>query len=682
MSTIQPLNEQVIDQIAAGEVVERPASVLKELIDNAIDAGAKNIDIRLEQGGTNLISVEDDGGGIAADQLDLALQRHATSKIRRVDDLFKIGSHGFRGEALSSIASVAKLTLQSRQASVESGASLKVDEHGKHQQPWAGRPGTNVTVQSLFYNVPARKKFLKAPTREWHVCLEWVRYLSLVHPEVSFVLIHNGKEHFRSIAATSALEKGDIEQVWRQRAQALLGIETTKKLQFLDEQGPYGRWQGLMSTPELHYAHSKHMVTFVNRRWIKDRSLRFAIQRGFQTHILKGRYPLAFVHLTCDPSLVDINVHPAKTEVRLEYAEELQSMLSHGIRKVIRAGAWATPKTQADSRPDKSTGTYSSSGSQESHESSQSSELGMSSVPNGAEAPARPQAWPAPSARLQAQHHTSQPAPRNVSFDTPAGLNENLRTRAVSAKTDSNQRERPSWQTHKATFSAPGEDVSPSHARKPGTVPQAKALLPEPAIPDRQTIGKLLQEALYIGCFRKCFLLFEVADRLLVIDQHAFHERVLFERLLNRPEAYTKCQPLLVPEAIHLTPELVGRLQSHQTALEKLGFRFAILNDDHIECTGLPVLLSQAKASDVTAAMGRLLHEHADSHVDFEDLHHDICSTMACHAAIRAGEQLSETDIQDLAVEAAEVDFDQNCPHGRPVYRWWSKGQVERWFDR
>ncbi len=324
MGKIQLLADDVINKIAAGEVVERPASVVKELVENALDAGARSIQVELEDGGRKAIAITDDGCGMDEGDALLALKRHATSKIKSVDDLYATSTMGFRGEALASIASVSRLTMTTRER--DAGAAVRIEMSGSGapdvQRGIAAAPGTSLACRDLFYNVPARQKFLKSTASELGAVSEFFDAAILCWPQIRLRLVHNNKEVVASAAVmpdgtTSVCGLG--EAALRARAASVFGEEVASQLLYVNEADSHAAVEGLVSPPGLEKSHSKSMFTFVNRRWVKDKTLRFAIQRGYHSHLLKGKYPVVALHVVVDPSVVDVNVHPAKTEVRFQY---------------------------------------------------------------------------------------------------------------------------------------------------------------------------------------------------------------------------------------------------------------------------------------------------------------------------------------------------------------------------
>lgn len=639
MGRIHVLDDSVINKIAAGEVVERPASVVKELVENALDAGAHRIDVALELGGTRSLVVTDDGGGMAAEDARLAVVRHATSKIRYADDLFNISSMGFRGEALASIAAVSRFTLSTRLKDSDAGTRLIVNGgEAQAAQAWSGATGTSIAVENLFFNLPVRAKFLKAPATEYGHCLELLQAFALAHPKVAFSLTHNGKEQFRVPAVDL-----EGEAALRSRAAAVLGKETADALQYVESHSRYGDVTGLVSPPGFEKVTSKHIVTFVNGRWVKDKTVRYGILRGYHSHLLKGRFPVAIIQLAMDPSLVDVNVHPAKTELRFQYPTEVQNLLALAIRDRLRDADWAqAPSLAASASPSALSGSM-------------------------------------PAARVTTVSHTGSSlrgaSARPVHDEGDDGFGHGASARAPAGASRI-VRGAPSGLFGHAVARPQPATVMPFVG--PGAFDDLGSM---DAIEDGRPTRIAWTEMDYLGSFDRCYLFFDAGERLLVVDQHAFHERILFERLSRDESLLGKSQPLLVPEAVELSPTEVQELRARKHLLLKRGFDFELEGDTTVAVTAVPAILAGRNIADVIADLAKeiVLDEGTLANAD---LSRHLLATAACHAAVRAGEELGDGELKQLLAEAHTVDFFHNCPHGRRVLKWWTRGDVARWFDR
>ena len=638
MSRIHLLKDALINKIAAGEVVERPASVVKELVENAIDAGADHVRVELSEGGKDLIVVTDNGHGIPPEDASLAVARHATSKIGEVDDLFAIDTMGFRGEALAAISSVSLFSIVSRQKGAELGVRVDVKDGDISTIDYNGREGTTITVKDLFYNLPVRKGFLKKASSEFASCYELIQAMALNLPEIGFTLIHNGKEHFKS----HALDPFDHdyckgEAGLRQRAQLVMGQPFAEKLLYLSDSGDHGQIEGLISPPGVDRGTSKFIFCYVNGRWVKDKTLKFAITRAYHSYLLKGKYPAVVLRLSLDPSLVDVNVHPSKTELRFQYPSEVQNLIVDGIRKQIRAGAWAEATSHQTS----------SSVAEESVASSPSndSKLPKSVVENvdylfsgGKSAPSR----------------TINSPGRSLSFMRSS----KPRDMSVKETRQSFDFDRTTTKTYTPPLVSAVDEIMPTKA---------------------ELVDWLGLD--FIGSYGNCYLMFDAGPKLLVVDQHAFHERIIYERLVSNPSSLGQQQPLLVPEELSLSAGDGAVLQDNQECLKSYGFELKFHSTGTIEVCGVPALLRKANLDSLFAEISSHLAS-GNPELQETDFGHKLLSTMACHSAVRAGEFLQREEVNSLLKEAVQVDFVLNCPHGRRVFKWWSKAEVEGWFDR
>lgn len=643
MGTIHLLEDSVINKIAAGEVVERPASIVKELLENALDSGAKRIIVDLLEGGRKKIAVTDNGSGMSEDDARLSVVRHATSKIKSVEDLFAAPHLGFRGEALASISAVSRFSLSTRLQS--SGSNPKASSKGTKilmggdakpevESVVGIPPGTSVVVEDLFFNVPARLQFLKSTSAEYTACFEVVEAYALAHPEIEFVVKHNQREVLNCPAVLSGESDSSAmeEATLRSRAKMVLGAEVDE-LQYVKKDSPRGSIAALVSPPGVQKGSGKSIFTFVNGRLVKDRALRYAVMRGFQSHLMQGKYPIFIGFLEMDPSLVDVNVHPAKTEVRLQYAQDVQNLLTFAIRDAVRGGEWARPPQP----------------------SSLGQGLGVSvGSLGGGEAFASFSASPSafPSGKSLAENHTPS---RNYSNQVRTIRESfNLHPKGSSMEDRS--------------FGASGFDEFGGMPKQLSSTPVSDSVIP-------------WEELRFIGSFGKCYLLFEHQDNMLSIDQHAFHERIIFERLKNDPSLLAQSQQLLVPDVIEFEGDVIDELKNRALDFRRMGFDYHILNGYTIEVLGVPMILA---GKDLTLIFSELLTagKNGGKETSVHAISDDILATMACHSAVRAGELLGENDLRHLLGEATKVDFYLNCPHGRRVLRWWTRDQIARWFDR
>ena len=605
MNAIRLLPDTVINKIKAGEMIERPANVLKELLENAIDAGATRITVSLQKGGSDEIVVSDNGSGIAADDVPLAIKRHATSKISRPDDLWSLHSLGFRGEALASIAEVSRFTLLSATAEAETGTRLTTDDQqGVGVVSWSCEVGTSTSVRDIFYNVPARRKFLKNAATEYSHCHTCVQALALSHPQIEFILHHNHREQLRA----PAIPEASGEEALRQRALALFGEETVAPLLYAEGKDEMAAVKLLFSPPGHDRAHNRHIFTFVNARWVKSTTLKYAILRGYHSHLLKGRYPLVFAYLRVHPSLLDINVHPMKSEVRFQYSKEVQELIALNLRRKLRSPAWSTTP----------------------------SPLPAASTP----APLSDSARPTP--RLL----STSPQEGRIFYPSPRVEEKRMTSQQLAS-------EIPEMQENDKGESSPAAETEFAW--------------------DKLT---------YLGTLARCYLLFEDQQRnLIVVDQHAFHERIIFEQLCAEPHLLTRQQGLTIAETLPLTADQLELVVARQEEFTRLGFALQVVDDKEVLIKGVPSLLQQRNGAEILRELVDLAQRDATLWVG-ESLVHDVIATLACRAAVKAGDVLDAVRLQQLFSAARGVDFYHNCPHGRRVLRIFTPSQVGGWFDR
>lgn len=621
---IRPLPDLLVNQIAAGEVVDRPASVVKELVENALDAGSSRITVDLEQGGIELVRVSDDGRGIPAEQLPLALAPHATSKIVEAGDLERIGTLGFRGEALASIASVSRLSLRSRTAA-DTGASL-IEAEGDRitdVRPAPGPVGTSVAVRNLFFNTPARRKFLRTPQTEQGRCLDVVRDLAMAHPAIAFAATCDGR---------SVLDLPP-NQSPRERALAILGAELSDQMvevhadQFDDSRG-VAIW-GLAGLPLLARATNQAQHVFLNGRVIRDKTIQHAIKESYRGLIEPGRHPTVMLMLEMDPAAVDVNVHPAKTEVRFRDSGLIHSTVLRSIRDALR-GADLTP-------------TY-----------------GTASGSGGGGAGGDPRA-------ILPHVQTSQGGVSAfVDYfkrEVPQRAQGDISYEAIRAAMAESQAQSPAPPTQ--PYSGP---AYPSAT--PQFAPQSSFAQPRPA-------DRVLQ-------VHKSYLVTEDEHGVVIVDQHALHERVMFEHLLTRiREAPLESQRLLTPAVVPAAPAQVESLPALAPLLSRIGVEAEPIGPAAIAVHAFPTFLFD-KGVDPVEFLSELL-ERSESEgfaPENEQTLHEILDMMACKAAIKAGDHMSDQELSALVQLRGEIERSSNCPHGRPTSIRLTIRELEKLFRR
>ncbi len=599
---IRPLPPTLISQIAAGEVVERPASVVKELIENALDAGARRIDVRVQQAGRRLIEVRDDGHGIPADELALAVARHTTSKVHTLEDLFHIHTLGFRGEALAAIASVSRLTLTSRPPDAPSAAQIRV-EAGKiiaPVRPVAGPVGTTVRVEDLFFNVPARRKFLKSTATERRAIDEVVLRYALAYPHVRFRLEHDGRLSWHTSGS------GDLRRVLFE----LFGTEVAGHMIPVEHQEGDLRIRGWIGQPDLHRSHAREMRFFVNGRPVHDPALLRAVLQGYHTLLMKGRYPLVVLFLEMPPQAVDVNVHPTKAEVRFRDPDRVFRSVQHAVRKALLAHSPLTPTpiTEWDL---------------------------VDPVGRPREIPWGPQA----SGAAESPTVTPTPAEPPATENTPT-------TSATTPPKPGDNTEEP----------APSE--------------------PQPAL--RGVEAPLLR---LLGQVAATYLIAEGPDGLYLIDQHAAHERVLFEQLLRQhQQGDIPQQPLLEPVVVHLPPPQARTLEAYLPTLQRWGFEVEPFGPNTFRVRAVPALLAHG---DPAQALRSLVEDFEEDEEPLaRDLERRLIARICKRLAVRAGQTLSPQDQERLLHDLLACENPRTCPHGRPTMIHIPVEVLERRFGR
>ncbi|MBC8336007.1 MAG: DNA mismatch repair endonuclease MutL [Anaerolineales bacterium] len=569
------LSPDLASQIAAGEVVERPASVVKELVENSLDADAKTVTVTIEEAGRRLIEVADDGSGIPADEMPLALERHATSKLLSADDLFRIATLGFRGEALASIASVARLTLTSRTDNDEAATRIRV-EGGKAEEPeQVGAPrGTVVRVENLFYNVPARLKFLKKDVTERRRIDALLTRYALAYPDVRFKFSQNGQ------ATLQTSGNGDRRAILA----TLYGIEIAKDLLEVNAVEEDLELTGFISPTSLTRSNRRDIIIFINGRWVQDISLSTALIQAYHTMLMVGRYPLAAVFLELEPASVDVNVHPTKSEVRFQDPQRMFSFVQRSVRKAILA---YTPVPQMGIAP--------------------------------------PALW------------TERPSGSGID---------------------------PAWGFASEANQEPGNQDSGS-AQSPETLDTI------PTIPLLRLVGQ-------IG---SVYIIAEGPDGLYLIDQHAAHERVLFERLMAQRQANTlSSQSLLQPVVVPLPPEQATLLNEQIGILQKFGFEVEPFGPNTFQVRAIPSLFS---GSDPAAALRVLVEDFEGDETPLQEKIEERIAARVCkRMAVKGGQTLSTDEQESLLRDLESCESPRTCPHGRPTMIHLSVDMLERQFGR
>lgn len=604
---IQILPEDLCNKIAAGEVVERPASVVKELLENALDAGATDILIELEGGGRTLIRISDNGCGMNRQDAFLSLERHATSKIRTDSDLFALTTLGFRGEALASIASVCRLRLRTCANDVGLGQEIYAEGGAIKRAEEVGAPrGTVIEVRNLFFNLPARQKFLRKEQTELGHAADVVTKQALANPKVSFRLKHNER-----ILLDLRRERG-----LRERVAALLGRSLLQDLLEVGQQaGDDLQLRGLISQPHLTRSAASHIYTFINGRYIRDRVVQHAVMQGYRHLLMKGRFPVVVLFLQIDPAQVDVNVHPTKHEVRFREQALVHDFLVHSLQQTLRPAEWVA-------------------------------------------APQHPE--------LQAE--AVSPAKRMES-DSQIAASKNLLKEKSENYTLAGDVEPP------AAAVLPAAKIA---ERAPAVAPLASGQLPLP-VAARDRFFSSLQ---ILGQYHQSYLLCQDGDDLLLIDQHAAHERIGFEKLRQAYRAgNVSSQSLLFPEILELDFRSAAALNDYRPELVRLGFELEPFGGKTFALKSIPQILPNRQIAQLVIDVALEL-ERIGRSGQLQESIDDILLLLACHSVLRANQALTTAECRALLAELDQVDFKANCPHGRPVMQRFTLTEIERKFRR
>ncbi|RIK76128.1 MAG: DNA mismatch repair endonuclease MutL [Planctomycetota bacterium] len=638
MPVIRQLPPSVVNKIAAGEVIERPASVVKELVENSLDAGASRIDVTVERGGIELIRVVDDGCGVAAQQLELALASHATSKITDADDLFRVATLGFRGEALASIAAVSRLTFRSRPADCPAAAELEVVGGAAEPLRPAGAPcGTTVEVRNLFFNTPVRQKFLRSTQTEMGHLAEAVARLALAHPRVHFTLAHGGR-------LIHDLPPSDA----RQRVAALFGAELADSLIAVDSQDDQVRLFGDVAAPAQSRPNNRMQYLFLNGRFIRDRSLQHALGEAYRGLLLTGRFPICFLYLQMPPSYVDVNVHPTKLEVRFQDGGRIYSQLLGALRtKFLSTDLVARPALPA----------FGSAASDASGEAA-----GAAAQQSSLWEWAMRQAGPARSEE-------------GFAGDYLAGL-------PFERRTDALQLHRIDLPPLVGRPRGSGDSRPPlPRAEDVAEPPDATSALDHLARADPAHAAQSIRPPRALQIHNR-YLVAETADGLEVIDQHALHERILYEALRERvTSGLVESQRLLAPEPVDLPASETAAVLENRDALARLGMEVEAFGGETVLVLSYPAMLANLPPGEVLrSVVDELLHEgkRPESRDVFDALLHMI----ACKAAVKYGDRLTPQEIEALLERRELAQDHHHCPHGRPTALVFTREQLDRQFKR
>jgi DNA mismatch repair protein MutL len=638
---IRRLSQSLINKIAAGEVIERPASVVKELMENAVDAGATRIDVSVQQGGLEMIRVVDNGGGIPVEELPLALASHATSKLAEADDLFRVGTLGFRGEALASIAEISRLVLRSRTPDSQSGAELEATGGAVGEPVPCGCPvGTMLEVHNLFFNTPVRRKFLRTTATEFGHVSEAFTRIALAAPHIHFTLRHNDKPVFELAASDG----------WLERIALFFGRELADNLIWVESVEDEVKLSGYVAHPSQSRSHNRMQYLFLNGRHIRDRSLQHALGEAYRGLLMVGRQPIAFLTMKMPSELVDVNVHPTKLEVRFQDSGRLYSQLLATLR-----GRFLTTDLNTHV-----------------HSATEEAVTPVNDDPTGGHA------------MVQAAQMRQQVV------DWAKGK---------VAAWDRGSQDREAAESDRANGIGAGGRGSLDLCRidRPWTAASVlNASSRTPAAPDSEDEGpgERAEESVPVGLphmlarlpaalqIHNRYLVTETDEGVTIIDQHALHERILYEQLRQRVAAGAiETQNLLVPEPVDLSPAETAAVLEHRDVLAELGVKVEPFGGNTLLVAGYPAMLANMNPVDVLRALVEGILSDVKQ-PDRRDLLDELLHTIACKAAIKAGDRLAPEEVASLLEQRHLVDDAHHCPHGRPTALVFTREELDKQFKR
>jgi DNA mismatch repair protein MutL len=630
MAKIAELPQHLVNKIAAGEVVERPASVVKELLENSLDAGSMRITVDIEDGGKKLIRISDNGSGISFAELTLAFAPHATSKILQEDDLYSITTMGFRGEALASIASVSQVEIVSRSVDAIEGGRLEISG-GQHTEPLPSpsAAGTVISVRNLFFNTPARRKFLRTTNTEMGHITEQFTRIALANPEIHLILTHNGRKVHELPAGQSLRERIGI-LFSNPLAQDLIPIErSNREIQIT----------GLIAPPQHARSGSQWQYVFMNGRHIRDRFIGHAVRESYRGLLESNRQPVVFLFIQLAPDTVDVNVHPAKTEVRFSNSNAVHSQVLAAIRDRLLRTDLSVPVSDQAFEQGTASLSIEAAGGESKEERQQRVRQAMADFFKGAPPPS--------SSRSIESHKPSYPSHAG-SVRTPG--QENLATSSPHGQED---------------LAMPPDIRTTKESERLREIPAA-----EPAPPHR-----------YLQV-HNAYLVTETENGILIVDQHALHERVIYEKLHRQvSQGALACQRRLIPETLEVTDKQMAALENAADILKELGILTEPFGPRTIAIQGFPSLLDKVQPAAFLADLLDVLIGQSGN-VSKEQLLHELLDMMACKAAVKAGDSLTDEEIKSLLAQRDLVERSSNCPHGRPTTIRLSLDQLEKHFKR
>ena len=688
-TTIRILPENLTNKIAAGEVVERPASVAKELVENALDAGSREVIVEIESGGRRLIKVSDTGSGMSREDALLALERHATSKITCDEDLFSLSTLGFRGEALPSIASVSRLTISTRAAATVEGTEIYAEGGRIKEVKGCGMAaGTVIAVRNLFFNTPARLKFMKSSETEGGHVGELLTRLAISRPEVRFSYLNDGKLVFRA-----------LDSDLKERVATMLGRPIAASLYPVSYQDAGGlKVTGLVAAPECSRSAGSHLYTYINGRFIKDKVVQHAILQAYRNFLERGRYPVVAVFIEIPPGEVDVNVHPTKHEVRFREQGRVHDAIQGAVESVLKQTPWlkreqqragtAPQAPQFPAAPARVQTTLPLAPPQPASQGASAARVAevrelLVDFKARPQPPLRPFLQPAPLPQIPASETPVATGGTALARDTELS--------AVQPQFAGGITQPPPSQVRESSYRVSAEPVQgPAIERTIGLTrdPAVESATEQFVEVAAKAAVEMAEEPGYfsslsvIGQFNAAYILCQQGTDLVLIDQHAAHERVAFERLKGEfAGKAVDSQGLLFPETVELSFRESAALLEHVDELARLGFALEEFGGNTWLLKGVPQILSGSEylrvIRDILEELGNLSRSRT-----FSDVQEDILARVACHSVVRGRRTLTQQEIVALFSQMDQTDFSSNCPHGRPVLQRITLAEMEKMFKR
>ena len=637
MGLIAILDDNTINKIAAGEVVDRPASIVKELVENSIDAGATHISVEIKNGGISYIKISDNGKGIAADDVEIAFERHATSKIRKESDILKITSLGFRGEALASVASIAKVTMETKTKDEHTGTRIVI-EGGKtlELEEIAANKGTSITVENVFFNVPARYKFLKKDYTEAGYIEDVITRMAIIHPEISFKFVSNNKQIINTTGS------GDIKLA----VYNIFGKDIASELIPVEYEYKSMKVSGVIGTPKTSRSTRQYEFTYINGRFVKDKTLMTALEKAFEQNLNIGKFPFAILNLELSPSEVDVNVHPAKLEVKFEHESDVFDTLYHGVTNALLDYHKRTSPFAMEIKPE------------------------VQSVPN-----------------VDVEKVVTNIASKSEeSFTTPV-----IPTYSVDTVDTNTEKPQEIVQVVEPIETKSEEQIPTYTYTEPVLTREVEYVGKEGILEIKDIVDSVNEEEKkeyetkinykYVGALFDTYILIEIEEKLYIIDQHAAHERLLYEQIKEMYYSKSKeTQMLLIPSLVELKHNEQELVMRNKELFEETGFEIEEFGDNMIKISGVPNI---GYDMDYVELFKDTLDElKMETKTTKEEREERFLATIACKAAVKGNMKLTATEHVALIDKMVKLDRPFTCPHGRPTAYEISKYEIERRFAR